>query len=101
MVRSPHLWDLFLAMNETLRELDHRTSDMIDVWLLWRENDNAVLVSVADDKTGDRFTIDVRDGEKPLDVFNHPYAYAAWHGIETGAEPRPGLEVRGGLADPV
>ena len=35
-------------MNETLRELDHRTSDRIDVWLLWREHDNQVLVSVAD-----------------------------------------------------
>ena len=35
-------------MNETLRELYHRSADMIDVWLLWRESDNAVLVSVAD-----------------------------------------------------
>jgi len=101
MVGAPRGWDLVLAMNETLRELDHRTADMIDVWLLWRETDNAVLVSVADDKTGDRFTIEVRDGEKPLDVFNHPYAYAAWHGIETSAEPRRQLSVRGGLADPV
>jgi hypothetical protein len=101
MVRTPHLWDIVLAMNENLRELDHRTSDMIDVWLLWRENDNAVLVSVADDKTGDRFRIEVRDGERPLDVFNHPYAYAAWHGIETNATPRRQLAIRGGLADPV
>ena len=30
-------------MNETLRELDHRTTDMIDVWLLWRENDRAAF----------------------------------------------------------
>ena len=82
-------------MNETLRELDHRTNDRIDVRLLWREADNAVLVSVEDEKTGDQFTIEVRDGEKPLDVFNHPYAYAAWHGIDTGAEPRRLL------ADPV
>ena len=101
MARSPRGWDLFLAMNETLRELDHRMNDRIDVWLLWRETDNAVLVSVDDEKTGDQFTIQVRDGEKPLDVFNHPYAYAAWHGIETTAESRRQLEVRGGLADPV
>ena len=33
-------------MNETLRELDHRPNDRIDVWLLWREHDNQVLVSV-------------------------------------------------------
>jgi hypothetical protein len=88
-------------MNETLRELDQRTNDRIEVRLLWRETDNAVLVSVADEKTGDQFTIEVRAGEKPLDVFNHPYAYAAWHGIDTNAESRRRLEVRGGLADPV
>ena len=83
-------------MNDsTLRELDHRTSDRIDVWLLWREADNQVLVSVADDKSGDRFTIEVRAGERPLDVFNHPYAYAAWHGVEITAEPRRQLAVRG------
>jgi hypothetical protein len=83
--------------NETLRELDHRKSDRIDVWLLWRETDNQVIVSVADEKTGDQFTIEVRNGERPLDVFNHPYAYAAWHGIEINAEPRRRLEVRGGV----
>jgi hypothetical protein len=84
--------------DEILRELDHRTSDRIDVWLLWREHDNQVLVSVADDKTGDQFTIEVRDGERALDVFNHPYAYAAWRGIEINAEPRRRLAVRGGVA---
>src|SRR6185436_3869011 len=90
---------LCITMNdEILRELDHRTSDRIDVWLLWRETDNQVLVSVADEKTGDQFTIEVRDGERPLDVFNHPYAYAAWHGVEINAEPRRRLAVRGGVA---
>jgi hypothetical protein len=84
-------------MTEILRELDHRTNDRIDVWLLWREHDNQVLVSVADDKTGDRFTISVRDGERPLDVFHHPYAYAAVHGIDTRAAAHgaavPGVSV--------
>jgi len=47
-------------MTDTLRELDHRTNDRIDVWLLWREHDNQVIVAVADDKTGDRFSIEVR-----------------------------------------
>jgi hypothetical protein len=69
-----------------LRELDHRRSDGIDVWLLWHEDENRVFVSVADEKTGDRFTVDVRAGEKPLDVFQHPYAYAAWRGIDTRGE---------------
>lgn len=81
-------------MNETLRELDHRTSDRIDVWLLWRESDNQVLVSVADEKTGDMFTIELREGERPLDVFHHPYAYAAFHGIDVSAAPERRLAIR-------
>ena len=77
-------------MNDALRELDHRHSDRIDVHLLWRESDDTVLVAVADEKTGDRFTIEVRDGERALDVFHHPYAYAAWRGIDTRSD---GVEV--------
>ncbi len=70
-------------MTSTLRELDHRTTDGIDVWMLWREQDNRVLVAVTDEKTGDRFVIEVPEGERVLDVFEHPYAYAAYFGIDT------------------
>jgi hypothetical protein len=84
-----------------IRELDRRISDGIEVRLLWRPQDEVVLVAVSDARTEESFAIEVREGEKPLDVFHHPYAYAAWHGIETNAEPRRRLEVRGGLADPV
>jgi hypothetical protein len=72
-----------------LRELDHRRSDRIDVWLLWNEDDGNVLVSVADEKTGDRFTIEVPEGESALEVFHHPYAYAAFYGIDTRPDPEP------------
>jgi hypothetical protein len=67
-----------------LRELDHRSLDGIAVSLLWREDDDAVLVVVADRKVGASFELEVRSGESALDVFHHPYAYAAWRGIETG-----------------
>jgi len=30
-----------------------------------------------DGRTGDAFSVEVRDGERALDVFHHPYAYAA------------------------
>jgi hypothetical protein len=59
------------------RELDHRTSDGIDVRLLWRPLDDTVHVAVADAKSGDAFTIEVREGERAMDVFQHPFAYAA------------------------
>jgi hypothetical protein len=75
-------------MNDPPRELDHRTTDRIDVWLLWRERDDQVVVTVLDQNTGEGFQIEVRDGERALDVFHHPYAYAHRHGIDTRSESR-------------
>ena len=66
-------------MTDSFRELDHRSSDRIEVRLLWRQSDNRVIVAVADGKTGERFTVDVREGENALDVFHHPFAHAADH----------------------
>jgi hypothetical protein len=74
------------TMSDLLYELDHRSNDRIDVWLLWCERANRVLVAVADEKTGERFEIEVREGEQALDVFHHPYAYAAWRGVDTRSE---------------
>lgn len=59
------------------RELDSRTSDGIEVRLLWSERDGQVLVAVNDTKTGEAFEVPVHDRERALDVFRHPYAYAA------------------------
>ncbi len=60
----------------TLRELDHRVSDGIDVRLLWRPRDNRTLVAVSDVKTGEAFTIEVADDQRALEVFRHPFAYS-------------------------
>lgn len=59
------------------RELHSRTSDGIHVRLLWSEEDGRVFVAVADAKTGDAFSVEVPEGERALQVFHHPYAYAA------------------------
>ena len=69
-----------------IRELDRRVSNGIDVRLLWRPHDEVVLVAVSDARTEESFAIEVHPGEKPLDVFHHPYAYAAFHGVEPHAE---------------
>jgi hypothetical protein len=58
------------------RELDSRTSDGIEVRLLWNPCDGQVSVAVDDTKTGQAFELRVRHGDRPLDVFNHPFAYA-------------------------
>jgi hypothetical protein len=68
---------------QTMRELDRRHNDGIHVRLLWSQTDNRVAVAVADTKTGDAFFVEVRNGDSALDVFHHPYAYAAWHRVDT------------------
>ena len=62
---------------QTTRELDMRTGDGIDVRLLWCQNDGRVTVAVTDTKTGEAFDVPVREGERALEVFHHPYAYPA------------------------
>jgi hypothetical protein len=46
------------------------------VRLLWNQHDGRVVVQVADAKTDESFTVEVREGENALKVFHHPYAYA-------------------------
>jgi hypothetical protein len=73
---------------DSMRELDSRTNDGIHVRLLWHQTDDHVVVAVDDAKTGDAFVVGVHGGESAIDVFHHPYAYAAWHRITTRpAEP--------------
>jgi hypothetical protein len=59
-----------------MRELDHRSSNGIDVRLMWCERDGRVHVAVNDTKTGETFTVEVREGESAAKVFQHPFAYA-------------------------
>lgn len=65
----------------SMRELHSRIADGIQVRLLWGEHDGRVVVDVDDTKTGDRFTVPVRGYDRALDVFHHPFAYAA---LQTG-----------------
>jgi hypothetical protein len=58
------------------RELAARSANGLVVVLLWHPREDTVTVSVADDRTGDRFEIAV-DRERALDAFYHPFAYAA------------------------
>ena len=59
------------------RELDSRAGDGMYVQLLWYPCDGHASVIVSDAKTGETFELEVRDGDRPLDVFHHPYAYSA------------------------
>jgi len=61
--------------NIAIRELDHRTSHGIDVWLLWNAETKDVFVSVAG-RDGVAFEFEVAPTDA-LEAFHHPYAYSA------------------------
>jgi hypothetical protein len=67
-----------------LHELAHRSANGIDVSLLWARSTDTVSVRVHDERSDDRFEVEVAAGTSPLAVFNHPFAYAARQGIEYG-----------------
>lgn len=58
-------------------ELDVRAGDGIEVTLLWAKAIGRVWVAVRNHASGDELEVEVRDSDSPLDVFRHPYAYAA------------------------
>ncbi|MBV8430131.1 MAG: hypothetical protein JO244_03150 [Solirubrobacterales bacterium] len=64
-------------MLTSLRELHSRVTDGLLVRLLWREDENRVFVAVEDQKTGESFSVEVPEGERPMHVFAHPFAYVA------------------------
>ena len=61
--------------------LAERKNAGIQVTLLWTEDTDAVAVLVRDEGTDDQFELSVEPGANALDIFEHPYAYAAWRGV--------------------
>ena len=74
----------------TSRELDSRVSAGLHVRLVWDEVDGGLSVAVVDRCASDAFVVTVPDGVRPLDVFHHPYAYAASRGARRIRRALPG-----------
>ncbi len=64
------------TVSSTPRELAQRTSDGIEVTLLWDERTDALTVAVRDARTGGSSQLEAAS-DRALDVFYHPVAYAA------------------------
>ena len=62
-------------------ELASRESGSLHVALIWTRETGVPSVWVDDSATGDRFEL-VVDEVDALDVYYHPYAYAALRGVE-------------------
>jgi hypothetical protein len=62
--------------DSNLTELHHRSADGLEVSLLWSRRTNALTVAVEDSRSGVSFELPA-PAERALDVFEHPFAYAA------------------------
>ena len=62
--------------SDSLIELAYRDGDGLEVTLFWDERRDRLAVSVLDSKTGDFFALEA-PRDKALDVFYHPFSYAA------------------------
>ena len=62
--------------------LASRKNAGIRVALLWAADTNAIAVLVRDVSTNDQFEVLVEPDTNPIDIYQHPYAHAAWRGID-------------------
>ena len=61
-------------------ELAQRETDGIAVTLLWHRETNSLEVTVRDRRTREAFDLPAQ-ARNAMDVFHHPYAYAAQRGL--------------------
>jgi hypothetical protein len=65
----------------TLKELDYRARDGIEVSLLWSPESGQLAVVVVDEAVGEEFAMEVAP-EEATEVFRHPFAYVAQRPLE-------------------
>ena len=70
-----------LSFDHTPKELALRRSGTCEIALFWSRRTHRAAVKLEDAATGTAFELPLREGDDPLDVFDHPYAYAAARGL--------------------
>jgi len=68
-------------MAERAIELARRQTGAVEIALFWKTSINRLFVCVEDTSDGAGFQLVVGAGEA-MEVFHHPYAYAASRGVE-------------------
>jgi hypothetical protein len=67
------------------QELAYRESDSVEVVLFWHRGTDELTVGVSDRRNGGYFELAAAP-HQALDVFNHPYAHAAFRGLQYAEE---------------
>ncbi len=73
-----------LSFDHTPKLLAVRRSGTTDVALFWSRRTHKAAVAVEDEARGEHFELPVEPGDNPLDLFDHPYAYAWLRHVPTG-----------------
>jgi hypothetical protein len=68
-------------MKTHIQELLVREAGGIEVSLVWRREADTLTVVVSDERVGASFELHA-PRDRALDVFHHPFAYAAAQGVE-------------------
>ena len=68
------------------RELACRAADGVEVVLFWHQITGELTVAVSNTRSGAYLELAAAPHEA-LDVFNHPYAHAAFRGLPYAEEP--------------
>ncbi len=79
-----------LTFDHTPKELALRRNGTCEVALFWSRRTHRAAVKLEDEATGLTFELPLDASDDPLDVFDHPYAYAATRGLNidpAGASP--------------
>ena len=66
-------------------ELDERESNSIRVTLVWNRETDTLAVLVWDERTEQSLTIEIEPEDAAYDVFNHPFAYAAFRDVSAAS----------------
>jgi hypothetical protein len=75
--------EVFSSAVHQRAELAVRDQNGVAVTLFWLRGTNVTVVSVLDKRNGEGFELVLESADQPLDVFHHPYAYAAARGLAT------------------
>jgi hypothetical protein len=66
-----------LSFDHTPKMLASRHSGTTEIVLFWSKRKHRAAVAVDDEATGDHFELEINPEDDPLDLYNHPYPYAA------------------------
>jgi len=75
-----------LSFDHTPRMLALRHSGTADVALFWSKRTHRAAVAVENDATGERFELLVEPEDNPLELIEHPFAYASKR-LDAGPSP--------------